>query len=447
MRREVVAGILPALFLLGILLSSVAVGSVAIPSLSNPVVAVAVGNATVASSSVVQLVRSVQVANHYFILHAQYTVTFNGTDLVPAGYTIVSADTWLNSSLPALIVRNGIYTLVRQATCDGNTTPLQDLWLTPSFLFDSQCATLYATANHVVPFGPPSMWINFTATRIIVVKQIHEAEWHVPANGSYALTQNFTVPTPAYLGLTNLTAYENTEVVWCVRYPAGSWDSARTTVYSVNASSFVVPFAQFSNLTIVEWIDASGGNQTYIITLYGVPGTGKGPGVTGNTPPSQITLSTGNITHLTGNVYQASASWTNTYSAPFVGSVILTGSWAATASNQSVVVNSAPVPSAPTGSSVTIPAGSINVTNGTTVIFIVTYTAIPIFSFSGIVAFLGSYGLSIDVIFFFVGMAVVVVLSYLAITRKVGPEKVRSLLPSVVAFALLVIIWTIWIVV
>lgn len=360
-----------------------------------------------------------------------HSVWSNVTDPLP-GYRLYSAVTYVNltrgcgsRACPPISLQ-----------CDSNFTSFSS----PStFVIDQKCWKLGILWNGQILATSFNQAPNYNVTRIDTFLFSQASGWHLQnASTSDTLSSVVTIASGPSYGRT--LTFSNLFFAWSVAYPSGTWNPALTQIRYLTESQSVPLFDQLTTAILVEWKSLPSGPNGFVVTLYGVATNTTRGGGANATVPTTITLTASNVTHISGTTYTAVVTWTDSLAGPFSGSVIVQGSWAATAANTSLTINAQPTNSFYSGTGVTVPPGTVNLSVTKTYVFTVTFTTNVPFSFNGAEFFFNNFALSIAGLIGLVAVFVAVGSSYLAVTRKdFGIIEVGTGLAALLGFVALMV--------
>lgn len=361
------------------------------------------------------------------------TTWANATNATPPGSSLIGFVTWINVT-KTCVARSCPGASV---DCDGVFVP--GFFSPPSFRINRPCWILAPLFNGELFPASGAQAPNYTVTRLDTYLRVQQTQWFHPAPDEETTVANLSIIEAKHYGV-NVTAYSAMSANWAVPYPQGNWNPQLTQVRYTNASQTVTTFGGTAQQVLLSWNGIPTGIQNYTISVFGTPGGTYGQGYGNLTVPQTVTLQALNETNIGNGNYQVTASWVNTYSSDFTGGFQITGSWVATAESVTLTANANPVATAVwTSTAVTVPVGTLNITNGSTVQFAVTFQIGSTFSLTSPVWTLNGIGLSWLDTFVIIGTVAIAVASYGAIT---GDWK--SPLMAVAAVGLLALTGWVW---
>lgn len=352
---------------------------------------------------------------------------------VVVGPNLVFSTAWSNATQPATfattLLSNTTWVNVTR-TCGAHACPVTSLKCdsvtytgfgsAASLKITRACWTLGILFSGATLPAALGQTPNYTVVRLLEFETLADTQWFHPSTSTEAMSQGLSIYSATAFGTTS--NYSVPRAAWAIPYPPGTWDPSQTTAYYTNLSQAipVVDIYQTQRAIGLVWLGIPPGIQNYSVTIHGQPGSeyngGFGNGTNagyGNGSLSQpLDLVVTNVSNGPSGAFAATVSWTNIGTQPFNGQVNLMGSWVGTATDVSVTVNGNPVASYLTGGAVTIPPLTVNITNGSTAVFVVAYQVSSSFSFATSVFQFGSLSVNWLQVLGLVGLGVAIVQSY-----------------------------------
>lgn len=372
----------------------------------------------------------------------------NLSSLKMSGFTLLSNTTWIN-----LTAGCGNLQCPDTGTfgCDGSFLPFN---FPPNVRLNKPCYAIQFNGTIQSLFADPFHPAYLITHQFIYANNNLTTQWVSPGKGEQQARLNLTIPQRAgffrglpiiqtngvHVARSSWLNYSCTEAVLSAPYPPGTWNPTRTQVSYINVSGQNVSFAQVQRGIVMQFRYAPAGIQNYSVQLFGISGPGVGPGYGNSSVVTSLTLDAENISQIGTGAFQATADWTNNGQVAFTGQVTIIGSWVATAFSEQVSVNSVSVPSVPSGTSVLIPSGVVNVTNGSTDHFAVSFKVSSTFRFNAAVFYLNGFAVTWVDLLVLLAIVLVVLVTFLHTT-----ERIRTTLLSVTGLFLIGSLAAVWV--
>jgi hypothetical protein len=351
---------------------------------------------------------------------AHGTGTANFTDPAPSAALPYANQTWINQSKAActeipLSSGSSARCPVGTVTCAPSSHPLSAT-LPAVYYFNRACPSVVYAGGPT--FCPSPCYAYLNITRIVAYLVVQTTRWapvglstHSESTSLYVTVGNVSahngVPAPTYSTLM---------LRWAVPYPTGQWYPYATTVLARNNTTSVSPFAQYYNAIVLEQQAPPIGLYNFTFAVNGIPFTGNHTGNVLSFDLSNLILTLDNDSTLSNGYHTETGTWTNNYPQPFTGNVSIEGPWVSLASNITIQINSEPVQSQWTSGAILIPAGTLNVTNGSAISILVVYLPGSLFSFKAPVGILNGLSITISFLTFLVGLSVGIVMAFVHVT-------------------------------